>query len=175
MEIRLKYDNSDLWVCGVITIVSVVLGFLLSHIIWILAAVFGFLIIPCYLDYKKNGDSCIVFDEKGIWENDIIKFYWHQIDHCYLKSKWYYGKYTRVYFYFVVITHQMECHELSLNGYRFRPKTLHNEINQMLGKEICYMTESEKKKEKKQNVGSFVGTIFFFLLILLIAILLKAG
>lgn len=163
MEIRLKHGNSDLWVCGVITIVSVVLRFLLSHIIWILAAVFGFLIIPCYLDYKKNGDSCIVFDEKGIWENDIIKFFWHQIDHCYLKSEWhYYGKHTRVYYYFVVITHQMECHELSLNGYRFRPKTLHNEINQMLGKEICNMTESEKKRNKTL-VLLWVQSFFSFL------------
>ena len=178
MEIRLKYSYSGLLLFLIVTVGSIVAGFLFSYVFWIFAGFWGFLVVLSISNAVKNGDDAIVMNDEGVWVDGVFEIDWSQVDHCYVSIRTG-GNYSDDY-YLVYVTKQRERNEICLDKYIYKyvfsTKKLSKDINHLLSKEICYMTPDDKAYERmfRQSVlEQLKPTLIIVALTILIALIVS--
>ena len=87
MEIRLKYSYSGLLLFIIVTVGSIVAGFLISYVFWIFAGIWGIFVALFIWDAVKYGNDAIVINGEGVWVDGAFEIGWSQVDHCYVSIR----------------------------------------------------------------------------------------
>ena len=178
MEIRLKYNYSGLLLFIIVTVGSIVAGFLISYIFWIFAGIWGIFVALFIWDAVKYGNDAIVINGEGVWVDGAFEIEWSQVDHCYVSIRT--GEKHSDDYYLVFVTKERErstiCLDRYIYKYVFPTKKFAQDINQLLSKEICYMTSDDKEYERRfrQSVlEQLTPTPIIIALIILIALIVS--
>lgn len=151
MEIRLRISYSGVLLFSSVTVGLIVAGFLYSPAFWIFAGLFGIFLALFIWASVKHGKDAIVINGEGIWVDGEFKIDWSEVDHCYVSIRT--GEKYSDDYYLVFVTKERErctiCLDKYIYKYVFPTKKFARDINQLLGKEICYMTTDDKEYERK--------------------------
>ena len=151
MEIRLRFSYSGVLLFSSVTVGLIVAGFLYSPAFWIFAGLFGIFLALFIWASVKHGKDAIVINGEGIWVDGEFKIDWSEVDHCYVSIRT--GEKYSDDYYLVFVTKERErctiCLDKYIYKYVFPTKKFARDINQLLGKEICYMTTDDKEYERK--------------------------
>ena len=181
MEIRLKFSYSGVLLFAIVTVGFIVAGFLYSPAFWIFAGFFGIYLVFFILDAVKHGNDAIVINGEGVWVERELLIDWSQVDHCYVSIRT--GEKHSDDYYLVFVTKERERCTICLDRYNYKyvfpTKRFAQDINQLLSREICYMTSDDKEYERRfrQSVLEQLQTLLiiaaFVLLIALIVSLTR--
>ena len=151
MEIRLRFSYSGVLLFSSVTVGLIVAGFLYSPAFWICAGLFGIFLALFIWASVKHGKDAIVINGEGIWVDGEFKIDWSEVDHCYVSIRT--GEEYSDDYYLVFVTKERERCTIWLDKYIYKcvfpTKKFARDINQLLGKEICYMTTDDKEYERK--------------------------
>ena len=168
-EIRL--EKRIAWAAWILLVISV--GFLCTGIwsrltaCWVLSVITGLVAILSLLSNRKRSVSLLVINQKGIQVDNEYKYFWGQTHHCFIVPRFVsYGRFARRSFFLVVVSNDHKRHDICLEGYHIRPKKLANEINQLVGKKICYLDEADERKEKELEKSNFRAWCFIMMILL---------
>ena len=178
MEIRLKYSYSGLLLFLIVTVGSIVAGFLISYIFWIFAGFWGLFVALSIYNAVNHRDDAIVISGEGVWVDGVFEIDWSEVDHCYVSVRTG-GNHSDDY-YLVFVRKHREHYEICLDKYIYKyifpTKKLSKDINHLLGKEICYKTSVDKEYEKmfRQSVWEQLKpTLIIVALTILIALIVS--
>ena len=178
MEIRLRFSYSGVLLFSSVTVGLIVAGFLYSPAFWIFAGLFGIFLALFIWASVKHGKDAIVINGEGIWVDGEFKIDWSEVDHCYVSIRT--GEKHSDDYYLVFVTKERErstiCLDRYIYKYVFPTKKFARDINQLLGKEICYMTTDDKEYERRfrQSVlEQLTPTLIIIALIILIALIVS--
>ena len=178
MEIRLKYSYSGLLLIAIVMVGFIVAGFLYAPAFWIVAGFFVIHLVFFIWDAAKNGHDAIVIYDKGVCVDGDLVIEWSQVDHCYVSIRT--GENYSDDYYLVFVTKQREhrtvCLDRYIYKYVFPTKKFAKDINQLLGKEICYMTTGDKEYERKFRqslLEQLKPSLYIVGLVLLIALIVS--
>ena len=150
MEIRLRFSYSGVLLFSSVTVGLIVAGFLYSPAFWIFAGLFGIFLALFIWASVKHGKDAIVINGEGIWVDGEFKIDWSEVDHCYVSIRT--GEKYSDDYYLVFVTKERErctiCLDKYIYKYVFPTKKFARDINQLLGKEMCYMTSGDKEHER---------------------------
>ena len=150
MEKRLKFSYSGVLLFAIVTVGLIVAGFLYSPVFWIFAGFFGIFLVLFILDAVKHGKDAIVINDEGVWVDRELVIEWSQVNHCYISIRT--GENHSDDYYLVFVTKKRErstiCLDRYIYKYVFPTKRFAKDINQLLSKEICYMTSDDKEYER---------------------------
>ena len=178
MEIRLKFSYSGLLLFAIVTVGLIVAGFLFSPAFWISAGLCGILLVVFIWDAVKYGNDAIVINDEGVWVEEEIVIEWSQVDHCYVSIRT--GENYSDDYFLVFVTKQREhctiCLDRYIYKYVFPTKKFAKDINQLLGKEICYMSTDDKEYERKFRqslLEQLKPLLYIAALVLLVALIVS--
>lgn len=178
IEIRLKYSYSGLLLVTIVIVGLIVAGFLYATAFWIVAGFFGILLVLFIWDAAKYGHDAIVINDKGVCVDRDLVIEWSQVDHCYVSIRT--GENYSDDYYLVFVTKERErstiCLDRYIYKYVFPTKKFAKDINQLLGKEICYMTTDDKEYERKFRqslLEQLKPLLYIAALVLLVALIVS--
>ena len=178
MEIRLKFSYSNVLYFAILTGGLIVAGFLYSPAFWIFAGILGIFLVLFIWDAAKYGHDAIVINDKGVCVAGDLVIEWSQVDHCYVSIRT--GENYSDDYYLVFVTKERErstiCLDRYIYKYVFPTKKFAKDINQLLGKEICYMTTDDKEYERKFRqslLEQLKPLLYIAALVLLVALIVS--
>ena len=177
-EIRLKFSYSNVLYFAILTGGLIVAGFLYSPAFWIFAGILGIFLVLFVEDAIKHGKDAIVINDEGVWVEGELVVEWSLVDHCYVSIRT--GENHSDDYYLVFVTKEGElctiCLDRYIYKYVFPTKKFANDINQLLGKEICYMTSADKEYERKFRqslLEQLKPLLYIAALVLLVALIVS--
>ena len=119
-----------------------------------------------------------MINDEGVWVDGVFEVDWSQVDHCYVSIRTD-GNSSDAY-YLVFVTKQRKRYEICLDRYIYKyvfpTKKLARDINQLMTREICYLTSDDKAYEKmfrRSVLKQLAPTLIIVALTILIALIIS--